>query len=184
LPGCNTSDTTLCFSSCTENELVNQNLYGVAAQSFPRWYTGCPGPQTFSLDEPVTPGSFKLQNARTGVGCTYDNVNAGNIFPPKGNCFPYYPDQWVTYSYKIALGSLGTGPTGGKCYDDGGPYTLNLPSCYYGGQILMRMGLDGQPLEDVINWTGPVIAKYMTDPTELSLYRRCNSLDWCRNVVR
>jgi hypothetical protein len=29
------------------------------------------------------------------------------------------------------------------------------------------MGLDGQPLEEVLNWTGPVIAKDQTNPTEL-----------------
>ncbi len=169
LPGCNTSDTTNCFSSCSENEFVNQNLYGVAANAVPRWYNGCPGPQSFQYIEAVTPGTWKLQNARTGVGCTYDNVNAGNIFPPSGNCFGYHPDQWVTYSYKIALGSLGTGPTGGLCYDDGnrGAIGTNLPSCYYGGQILLRMGLDGQPLEDVLDWRGPVVAKYLTDTVEL-----------------
>lgn len=169
LPGCSTSVTTNCFASCTENEFVNQNNYGVATDSLPRWYNGCPGNNTFEFIEPVTPGQYKLQNARTGLGCTYDNVNAGNRFPPKGNCFPYYPDQWVTYSYKISLGSLGTGGVGGRCYDAGSPgsITPNLQNCYYGSQIQARMGLDGQPLEEVLNWTLPVVAKDQTNPTEL-----------------
>ena len=169
LPGCSPSNTSNCFASCSENELVNQNNYGVAADSLPRWYNGCPGANTFEFLEPVTPGQYKLQNARTGLGCTYDNVNAGNRFPPKGNCFPYYPDQWVTYSYKIALGSLGTGTVGGRCYDAGNPgsITPNLQNCYYNSQIQMRMGLDGQPLEEVVNWTLPVIAKDQLNPTEL-----------------
>jgi hypothetical protein len=169
LPGCSVSNTTNCFSSCTENELVNQNLYGVASDALPRWYNGCPGANSFQYVEPVTPGYLKLQNARTGVGCTYDNVQAGNRFPPSGNCFPYYPDQWVTYSYKISLGSLGTGAVGGLCYDGSNPGTItpNLQNCYYGNQIQARMGLDGQPLEEVLNWTGPVIAKDQKNPTEL-----------------
>jgi hypothetical protein len=173
LPGCTPSTTAatprVCFASCTENEFVNQNNYGVASDSLPRWYNGCPGANTFEFIEPVTPGQYKLQNARTGLGCTYDNVNAGNRFPPKGNCFPYYPDQWVTYSYKISLGSLGTGGVGGRCYDAGSPgsITPNLQNCYYGSQIQARMGLDGQPLEEVLNWTGPVVAKDQTNPTEL-----------------
>jgi hypothetical protein len=171
LPGCTPSTTAggNCFASCTENELVNQNLYGVASDALPRWYNGCPGPNSFQYVEPVTPGYLKLQNARTGVGCNYDNVAAGNRFPPSGNCFPYYPDQWVTYSYKISLGSLGTGGVGGLCYDGSNPgsITPNLQNCYYGSQIVARMGLDGQPLEEVLNWTGPVIAKDQTNPTEL-----------------
>ncbi len=171
LPGCTPSTLASgnCFASCSENEFVNQNYYGVASEALPRWYFGCPGNNTYQPIEPVTPGQYKLQNARTGVGCTYDNVNAGNIFPPKGNCFPYYPDQWVTYSYKIALGSLGTGAVGGRCYDASNPgsITPNLQNCYYGSQIQARMGLDGQPLEEVLNWTGPVIAKDQTNPTEL-----------------
>jgi len=167
LPGCSTSNTTNCFASCTENELVNQNNYGVAADALPRWYNGCPGANNFEYIEPVTPGQWKLQNARTGVGCTYDNVQAGNRFPPSGNCFPYYPDQWVTYSYKISLGSLGTGSVGGFCFNAGSPVTPNLQNCYYGNQIQARMGLDGQPLEEVLNWTLPVIAKDQLNPTEL-----------------
>ncbi len=167
LPGCSTSNTTNCFTSCTQNEFVNQNYY--PSNSLPRWYTGCPGPNNYEIIEPVTPGQWKLQNARTGLGCTYDNVNAGNRFPPSGNCFPYYPDQWVTYSYKISLGSLGTGAVGGLCYNAGNPgsVTPNLQNCYYGSQIQARMGLDGQPLEEVLNWTLPVIAKDQTNPTEL-----------------
>jgi hypothetical protein len=171
LPGCTPSTTGggNCFASCSENEFVNQNNYGVASDALPRWYNGCPGNNTFEFIEPVSPGQYKLQNARTGLGCTYDNVNAGNRFPPTGNCFPYYPDQWVTYSYKISLGSLGTGAVGGRCYDPGSPgsITPNLQNCYYGSQIQARMGLDGQPLEEVLNWTLPVVAKDQLDPTEL-----------------
>ncbi len=169
LPGCSTSFTALCFATCTENELVNQNQYTDPTKAFPRWYTGCPDPiNNFEFIQPITPGQYDLEPGRTAPGCLYDNVVAGNIFPPSGNCFPFSFDQWVTWSYKITLGTIGTGAAGGLCYDASNPsIPTNKGNCYYGGQFLVRAGLDGQPLTTVLNWTGPMIAKYNTDPTEL-----------------
>ncbi len=173
LPGCTTSTSAsengLCFATCTENELVNQNQYTDPTKAFPRWYTACPDQiNNFEFIEPITPGQYNLENGRTGVGCLYDNVVAGNIFPPNGNCFPFSFDQWVTWSYKISLGTIGTGTAGGLCYDASNPkIPTNKGNCYYGGQFQVRAGLDGQPLTEVLNWTGPMIAKYNTNPTEL-----------------
>ncbi len=171
LPGCSvpTSSQGNCFSTCTENEVVNQNQYPNPSNAIPRWYTACPDAiNNFELITPASPGQYDLEPGRAAPGCLYDNVQAGNIFPPNGNCFPYSPDQWVTWSYKITLGSIGTGTAGGLCYDASIPsIPTNKGNCYYGGQMLVRAGLDGQPLTTVLNWTGPMIAKYNTNPTEL-----------------
>lgn len=179
LPGCtvSTSSQGNCFATCTENEIVNQNQYPNPSNAFPRWYTACPGPNNFEFITPVTPGQYNLENGRTAPGCLYDNVSAGNIFPPNGNCFPFSFDQWVTWSYKITLGSIGTGAKGGQCYDANIPsIPTNKQNCYYGGQFQVRAGLDGQPLTTVVNWTGPMVAvdgrltpdgTQFVDPTEL-----------------
>jgi hypothetical protein len=166
LPGCTPSTTgqdspRLCFASCTAVELVNQNQY--TSNGFPRWYSGCPNPPySFELIEgPGVPGQYNLQNARTAPGCTYDQASAGQQFPPTGNCFGYRPGEWVTYSYKISLGTKGTGSVG-SC-NDGGP-SANFINCYYGNDIQLRMGRDGQPTEPVVTWTGPMNA---ADPNRL-----------------
>jgi len=152
---------TTVFGSCSPIELVNQSYASDDSKYLVQnWYSGCPGPYTYGLYSPVIPGTVSFQNQRPSPFCNYDDVSAGRKFPPTGNCLSYFPDQWVTYSYKIGLGTLGTSGNVGNC--DAVP-SGNYNNCYYNNDIEMRMGLDGEPLETVHIWTRPINAKDATD---------------------
>jgi len=56
----------------------------------------------FPFEEPFNNGDFKLQNARPyPPGCLYSQ-GANRL--TTGNCFPYFPNEWMTFQVRIKTG--------------------------------------------------------------------------------
>jgi hypothetical protein len=77
-------------------------------RKFPQMYNSCTGSTSHgayaNLVEPFGSFDFKLQNARASPYCLYSASNAGTAFPPTGNCFGYFPNEWMTFQVKIKTG--------------------------------------------------------------------------------
>ena len=95
------------FSSCTPLEVVVQNTY---QRGFAQIYNSCTGSQSHGPYDPFQErfGSydFKLQNARNGSSCLYSQgqEKVVGFFPPRGNCFGYFPDEWMTFQVHVKTG--------------------------------------------------------------------------------
>jgi hypothetical protein len=95
------------YASCTALETVVTNLY---YRRFPIMYNSCTGSTSHgpyaSFDEPYGAFDFKLQNARPSPYCLYSQgkTNPVTFFPPTGNCFGYFPNEWMTFQIKIKTG--------------------------------------------------------------------------------
>jgi hypothetical protein len=108
-PGCTASNSAsgLCHSSCTALETVVQNTF---QRKFPQMYNSCTGSTSHgafdSFEEPFGGSDFKLQNARPSPFCLYSqgNTNPKTFFPPAGNCFGYFPNEWMTFQIRIKTG--------------------------------------------------------------------------------
>jgi len=95
-------------SSCTDLELVVQNN---GARGFPQMYHSCSGgPINYEaiFDDRYGPYDFKLQNARPSPYCLYSQGQTTPVsyFPPTGNCFGYFANEWVTFQLHVKLGPL------------------------------------------------------------------------------
>lgn len=91
-------------SSCTPLEVVTQNTYN---RKFPQMYNSCTGSTSHGAFNPFEQpfgGDFKLQNARPSPFCLYSQVSSGTQFPPTGNCFGYFPNEWMTFQVGVTLG--------------------------------------------------------------------------------
>jgi hypothetical protein len=106
-PGCtaSTSASGLCSSSCTALETVTQNTF---QRGYPQMYNSCTGSTSHSafspFEEPFGSSDFKIQNARPSPYCLYSATIAGKQFPPTGNCFGYFANEWMTFTVKIKTG--------------------------------------------------------------------------------
>jgi hypothetical protein len=106
-PGCtaSTSANGLCSSSCTALETVTQNTF---QRGYPQMYNSCTGSTShgpfFPFEEAFPPSDFKIQNARPSPFCLYSATIGGTQFPPSGNCFGYFPNEWMTFTVKITTG--------------------------------------------------------------------------------
>jgi hypothetical protein len=95
------------YSSCTALETVVQNT---VHRGFPQMYNSCSGsashPPYHGFEQPFNGSDFKLQNARSSPYCLYSqgNTNPKTYFSPAGNCFPYYPNEWLTFQVSIKTG--------------------------------------------------------------------------------
>ena len=106
-PGCTSgnSASSLCYSSCTALETVVQNTN---QRRYAQMYNSCSGSASHGafagFEEPFAGSDFKLQNARPSPFCLYSSTGAGTQFPPTGNCFGYFPNEWMTFQVKIKTG--------------------------------------------------------------------------------
>lgn len=112
------------------------NLY---YRRFPIMYHSCTGSASHgaydAFEEPYgTSGDYKLQNARPAPYCLYSQSTTGD-FPPQGNCFGYFPDEWMTFQVRIK-----TGPRVGNEFRN--------------SYITLWMAREGRTSEKVIDW-GP-----------------------------
>src|SRR6185312_4037348 len=50
---------------------------------------------------------FKHQNARPAPYCLYTqgHTNPPTYFPPAGNCFGYFPNEWITFQVHVKVGT-------------------------------------------------------------------------------
>lgn len=105
-PGCTRSDSSKgsCYSSCSTLEVVTQNTY---QRGFAQMYNSCTGSRSHGAYNPfeASYGSsdFKLQNARRSPYCLYSQAPK-NYFPRAGNCFGYFPNEWMTFQVRIKTG--------------------------------------------------------------------------------
>jgi Fibronectin type III domain len=127
-------------SSCTDLEIVIQNN---GARGFPAMYHSCSGnPINYSpFQERFGSYDFKLQNARPSPYCLYSQkAPASTAFPPLGNCFAYFPNEWMTFQQHVKLG-----PKQQKA--DGYWY-------FVGSHIDLWIAREGEPSQQIFNW-GP-----------------------------
>lgn len=117
-------------SSCTNQETVTQNT---AQRGFPQGYHSC---VTFSGFEPntVPPNDILFQNQRASPYCRY-NGGTANYFSPGGNCFGYFPNEWMSFKTRIDIGAFTS--AGGCTADAAG---LN---CYKNSRVRQWVGREG-----------------------------------------
>jgi hypothetical protein len=124
-----------CATSCTELETVVQNT---GQRGFAQMYNSCSGSASHGAYDPFEEAfnsyDFKLQNARPDPYCLYSQ-NGDGYFPPAGNCFGFFPDEWMTFQVEVK-----TGPREGDEFKD--------------SQVRLWIAREGQPSELVIDW-GP-----------------------------
>ena len=125
-----------CYASCTALEVVTQNTY---QRGFAQMYNSCTGsashPAYAAFEEPFGSYDFKLQNARPSPYCLYSQAGSGTQFPPSGNCFGYFPNEWMTFQVRIK-----TGPRVGDEFTN--------------SYVELWIAREGQPSEQAFNW-GP-----------------------------
>lgn len=95
------------YASCTALETVVQN---VSQRGFAQLYNSCTGSTSHGpydpFQEPLPHADFSLQNARPTPYCLYSQGNTDPVsyFPPVGNCFGYFPSEWMTFQIGIRTG--------------------------------------------------------------------------------
>jgi hypothetical protein len=91
-------------TSCSALETVTQNTLH---RGFAQMYNSCEGSTShgayYPFEEAVPPYDFKLQNARPSPFCLYSQ-SSGSYFPPIGNCFGYFANEWMTFQVHIKTG--------------------------------------------------------------------------------
>jgi hypothetical protein len=135
--GCSSSTSTggQCYSSCSSLETVTQNTY---QRGFPQMYNSCSGSTSHGpyspFEAPFGSYDYKLQNARPAPYCLYSQ-GSSSYFPATGNCFGYFPNEWMTFQVRIK--------TGPRVNDE---FTNSF--------IELWIAREGQAAEPVFNW-GP-----------------------------
>ena len=123
------------YSSCSSLELPVQNY---RQQGLPVMYNSCTGSASHNaydaFYEPMGPYDFKLQNGRVAPYCLYSQSTSG-YFPPKGNCFAYVPNEWMTFQVQVRIGQR-----------EGDEFK--------GSHVRLWGARDGKPSELLIDW-GP-----------------------------
>jgi len=137
-PGCTPINSTNCSTSCTDLEVVTQNTN---QRSFAQMYNSCSGSTSHGAYDPFNEqfGSydFKLQNARSAPYCLYSQgqTNPPSYFPPTGNCFGYFANEWMTFQVHVK--------TGPRVNDE-----------FTNSYVQLWIAREGQSSQLVINW-GP-----------------------------
>jgi hypothetical protein len=127
-----------CSTSCSNLEIVTLDSY---QQGFPRMYNSCSGSASHGpydpFEEPYGVYDFKLQNAMPSPFCLYSQgqTNPATWFPPTGNCFGYFPNEWMTFQVEIQTGPWVNGE-------------------FQNSHVNLWIAREGQPSVQVFNW-GP-----------------------------
>jgi hypothetical protein len=126
------------YGSCSDLETVVQNT---SQYGFAQMYNSCSGSASHGAFDPFSEsfgsGDFNLQNARPSPYCLWSQTrtNPPTSFPPSGNCFGYFPNEWMTFQVNIKTGPLVNGE-----------FTVSF--------VKLWIARDGQPSELVLDW-GP-----------------------------
>lgn len=123
------------YGSCEDLAVVYQAR---DFRGFLQVYNKCQGASPgMNHDEAIFPGpsDYKLQNARTGLGCLYSRVGGGsaNNYPPNGNCWKFDEQSWMSFKMKVTTGARS------------GNYWLN-------SRIQVWAAHDGQAWEAITDW--------------------------------
>jgi hypothetical protein len=137
-PGCTPLQTATgkCYASCTAPDVVVQTSYNW--YKYPTMYNSCSGSVSHGPYDSFTQSfgsDYKTQNARPEPFCLYSQTVAQKQFPPTGNCFGYFPNEWMTFQIRLK-----TGPRVGN------EFTNSF--------VNLWMAREGRPSEPVISW-GP-----------------------------
>jgi hypothetical protein len=123
-------------TSCTDLEVVTVNG---SNRRYSQMYNSCSGSTSHDAYDPFYQpyggSDFKMQNARPSPYCLYSQTNAGTQFPPTGNCFGYFANEWMTFQVGVTLG-----PRVGDEFTN--------------SRVRLWVAREGQPSELVIDW-GP-----------------------------
>jgi YD repeat-containing protein len=136
--GCSPSNTKACSAPCSDLEVVTDNTY---TRGFAQMYDSCIASTSHVAFDPFQErygsNNFKLQNARPAPYCLYSQglTRPPSYFPPAGNCFGYFANEWMTFQVHIK-----TGPRVNDEFTD--------------SFVQLWIARQGQPGELVINW-GP-----------------------------
>jgi hypothetical protein len=156
-PGCTTSDNTNCNSSCTDIEIVtiNSNYHG-----YPDMYNSCAGSSSHGaydpFQEPFGSSDFKNQNAMPSPYCLYtQNYKLGAPQNPPGNCFIFYPNEWMTFQEHIHTGPVGSNFVAGASPNDE----------WVNSHVDLWVARQGQPSQQVISWGTPAFPYDLTGGT-------------------
>src|SRR5262249_41292161 len=128
-----------CASSCMATEIVVQNY--TYNPGFPYLYNSCTGSTSHgpydSFQEPFGAYDFKFQNAMPAPYCLYSPgpTRPATSCPPSGNCFGFYPDEWMTFQVHVT--------TGPRQNDE-----------WIGSRVQLYIAREGQPSKLAIDW-GP-----------------------------
>ncbi len=120
--------------SCTALETVLVNNY---RRGFPQMYNSCTGSTSHGAYDPFEQafgGDIMLQNGRPSPYCLYSQGST-SYFPPIGNCFGYFANEWMTFQIHIKLGP--------RVNDE-----------FVNSMVTLSMAREGKASEPVINW-GP-----------------------------
>lgn len=110
---------TATYPGCADIEIVGQNT---SFLEIPAWYNSCYGAgapggtsefeefRTSDLAATMRTNSgpyFQPNPSAVSPYCLRTNLSTGNT-PTLGNCFPYYPNEWMTFKVHVTLGALTT----------------------------------------------------------------------------
>jgi hypothetical protein len=128
-----------CYNSCEATEIVVQNL---VHRGFAQMYNSCSGSTSHgpydNFQERYGSYDFKLQNARPSPYCLYSQSST-SFFPPTGNCFGYFPNEWMTFQVRVKTGPRRTTAN----YDE-----------FTNSYVELWIAREGRPAEIALNW-GP-----------------------------
>jgi hypothetical protein len=106
------------YYTCTDTALVLENEY---YRGFAQLYDGCNSNSTShnafdNLAQPFGTNDWKLQNAMPSPYCLYSKE--ANPFPPSGNCFGYFANEWMTFEMHVKVGPRGAAGVAGAGAND------------------------------------------------------------------
>lgn len=142
LPGCSTGTLANCRNSNTGYDFVMQN---VSHRGYAQMYGNLNGNQYYPFEDGG--GEFGLaptlsfQNMRPSPYCLYSQQSGGggvpfaNNFPPNGNCFGYFANEWMTFKVHAHLGPL-------------------VGGVYQNSTVEVWIGREGQALVPTSRWVG------------------------------
>jgi hypothetical protein len=93
-------------ASCMATTIVTQNVYH---RGFAEMYNSCTGSSShgpYNPFEETFNNDIKLQNARPAPYCLYSQslTKPRTFFPPAGNCFGYFANEWMTFQIEVDVG--------------------------------------------------------------------------------
>jgi len=151
---CQTQQGVAAYSSCTPIDIPVQNT---EQRKYPQMYHSCSGSTSHGAYDawvenfpPFAPADFKMQNARPSPYCLYSATASGTQFPPTGNCFGYFPNEWMTFKVKITIGQRGSAGVIGQAPNDE----------WVNSRGQLWVGREGQATVPVFDWTGPNASGY------------------------
>lgn len=128
-----------CGTSCSPIEVVLTNS---TQGGFPIVYRSCDGSTHLAKGDPLVENfgssDIKFQNARPSPYCLYSQWMS-SYFPPVGNCFGYFANEWMTFQIMVEPGP--------RVNDE-----------FVDSKVKLWIAREGQPSELVMDFSGVYLA--------------------------